>query len=55
MAFLAWIMIAITLVMKEREQIDKETLHVSMPPTLEAKPYQTMYAFGNHIHVSATE
>jgi len=37
--FLAWIMIAITLAIKEREQIDKDTLHMSMPPTLEARSY----------------
>lgn len=55
LAFLAWIMIAITLVMKEREQIDKNTLHMSMPPTLEARFYLTIYAFGNHIRVYATE
>jgi hypothetical protein len=28
LAFPAWIMIAITLVMKEREQIDKDIAHV---------------------------
>ncbi len=26
-----------------------------MPPTLEVRSYQTMYAFGNHIRVSSAE
>jgi hypothetical protein len=26
-----------------------------MPPTLEAKSHQTMWAFGNHIHVSSAK
>ncbi|CAM6062576.1 unnamed protein product [Sphagnum tenellum] len=41
--------------MKEGETIDKYTLHVSMPPTLEARSYRTMFAFGNHFHVSNVE
>jgi hypothetical protein len=38
--------------MKERETIEKDVLHMSMPPTLEVRSYRTMFAFGNHIHVS---
>jgi hypothetical protein len=26
-----------------------------MPPTFNAKSYQTMWAFGNHLHVSSVE
>jgi hypothetical protein len=49
-------MIAITLIMKEREQIDKDTFHMSMPPTLEARSYFWYdLAFGNHICVFAIE
>jgi ATP-dependent phosphoenolpyruvate carboxykinase len=28
---------------------------MSMPPTLEVRSYQSMYAFGNHIHVASVE
>jgi hypothetical protein len=41
--------------MKEGETIDKYTLHMSIPPTLEARSYQIMFAFGNHIRVSNVE
>jgi hypothetical protein len=37
------------------DTIDKNIMHVSMPPTLEAISYQTMYSYGNHIHVSSVE
>ncbi len=45
----------IVLGIKDGEHVDKDTLHMSMPPTLEARSYQTMYVFGNHIHVSSVE
>jgi hypothetical protein len=41
--------------MKQGETIDKYTLHMSMPPTLEARSYRTMFVFGNHICVSNVE
>jgi hypothetical protein len=28
---------------------------MSMPPTLEANPYQAMWAYSNYIHVSSVE
>jgi len=31
--------------------IDQETIHMSMSLTLEGRSYQSMYAFGNHIHM----
>jgi hypothetical protein len=40
---------------KDGVYIDKDTLHMSMAPTLEARSYRTMYAFGNCIHVSSAE
>ncbi len=46
---------AVVLAMKEGETIEKDVLHMSMPPTLEARLYQTMFAFGNQIHVSSVE
>jgi len=53
--FLEWIRIAITSAIKDGEQIDKDTLHISMPPTLEVRSYQAMYAFDNHIHVPSAK
>jgi hypothetical protein len=50
--FRIWIKIAITSIFKEENEIDKNMLHMFMPPTLEAKSYQIMYVFSNHIHVS---
>jgi hypothetical protein len=41
--------------MKEGETIDKNTIHIPMPPTLEVRLYQTMFAFCNHICVSSVE
>jgi hypothetical protein len=37
------------------DTIDKDITPMSMPPTLEAISYQTMYSYGNHIHVSSVE
>lgn len=53
--FLERIRTTIVLGIKDGEQIDKDTLHMSMPPPLEARSYRTMYAFGNCIHVSNVE
>jgi hypothetical protein len=36
---------------KDGEIIDKDVVHMSMSPTLEASTYHVMYAFGNHLHV----
>jgi len=41
--------------MKEGETIKKDVLHISMPPTCEARSDQVMFVFGNHIHVSNVE
>jgi hypothetical protein len=35
--------------------IEKDVVHMLMPPTFEVKSYQAMWAFGNHIHVSNAE
>ncbi len=53
--FSTWVRNDVVSTMKEGETIDKYTLHMSMPPTLEARLYQTMFAFGNHIRVSNVE
>jgi hypothetical protein len=47
--------IAITSSMEHVETIDKDVVHMSMPPTMEARAYRTMYDYGNHIHVSNVE
>jgi len=41
--FLEQIRTTIVLGIKDGEHVDKDTLHMSMPPTLEARSYQTMY------------
>jgi hypothetical protein len=50
--FHVWIKNVITSSIKEEDNIDKNMLHMFVPPTLEARSYRIMYVFGNHIHVS---
>jgi hypothetical protein len=40
---------------KEGETIEKDVVHMFMPPTFEARSYQVMWVFGNHIHVSSAK
>ncbi len=51
--FLEWIRNSITTTVKEENKIEKDAMHVSMPPTFEARSYQAMWVFGNHIRVSS--
>jgi hypothetical protein len=37
------------------DTIEQETIHMSMSPTLEARSYPLMYAFGNYICVVSAE
>ncbi len=37
------------------EAIEQDVVYLSIPPTLEAKSHQAMWAFGNHIHVSSAK
>jgi hypothetical protein len=46
---------SITLTINDGDTIEKDIVHMSMPPTLEAMSYQTTYAYGNHTHVSSVE
>jgi hypothetical protein len=46
---------SIAYAIKNGEIINKVTMHISMPLTLEAMSYQSMYAYGNHICVSSVE
>jgi hypothetical protein len=50
-----WIKSSIVVVVKEGEPIEKDVVHSLMPLAFEAKSYQTMWAFGNHLHVSSVE
>jgi len=47
--------VPIVVVVKEGEPIEKDVVHLSMPPTFKAKCYQTMWTLGNHLHVSSVE
>ncbi len=53
--FLVCIRIAISIPIKDGEEIDKDTLQMSMPPTLTTKSYCLIYTFENHIGVSSVE
>ncbi len=53
--FLVWIRNAIAIAIKNGDKINKNMLHMSMPPKLQARPYRAMYAFGTHIRVSNVE
>ncbi len=53
--FPVWIKTAISNAIKDGEEIDKDTLHMSMPPTLPTRSYHLIYAFGKHIKVSSVE
>jgi hypothetical protein len=41
--------------LNDGDTIDKDIVHMSMPPTLEAMSYQAMYDYGNHIRVASAE
>jgi hypothetical protein len=50
-----WIRTTIYDVIKDGEEIDKETLQISIPPTLTTRSYNLIYTFENHIRVSSVE
>jgi len=53
--FSTWIHAAIIVAIHEGQDIEKDTLHMAMQLMLEARSYQTMWAYGNHIWVSSVE
>jgi hypothetical protein len=53
--FPGWIRTAISNGIKDGEEIDKDTLHMSMPPTLATRSYHLIHALGKHIKVSRVE
>jgi hypothetical protein len=50
-----WIKNLIVTIVKEGETIEKDVVHMSMPPTFKARSYQVMWVFGNHIRVSSAK
>jgi hypothetical protein len=53
--FSTWIRTAIITTIYEGQDIERDTLHMSMSPMLEARSYQTMWAYRNHIRISSVE
>jgi hypothetical protein len=53
--FPVWIKTAISNAIKDGEEIDKDTLHMSMPPTLPTRSYHLIYALEKHIKVLSVE
>ncbi len=53
--FPVWIRTAISNAIKDGEEIDKDTLRMSMAPTLARRPYHLIYALRNHIKVWSVE
>ncbi len=51
--FPTWVRYSIVVVIRNGYVIKRDVVHMSMPPTLETKSYQIMWAFGNHIRVSS--
>lgn len=50
-----WIRNSIVTAIKEGDKLEKDVVHLSMPPTLEDRSYRTMWAFGNHNRVSSAK
>ncbi len=48
-SFPTWIQASISSTINNGEEIDKDTMHMSMPPTLEVMLYYTMYAWQSHL------
>ncbi len=53
--FATWIRVFTTVTLNDGDTIDKDIVHMYMPPTLEAMSYQAMYAYGNHIRVASAK
>jgi hypothetical protein len=54
-AYEKWILSAISDVINDGEKIDEEIIQLSIPPTLKATTYRSMFAYGNHIRVKSAE
>ena len=54
-AYEKWILSAISDAINDGEKIDEEIIQLSIPPTLKATAYRSMFAYGNHIRVKSAE
>jgi hypothetical protein len=54
-AYEKWIISTIFDAINDGEKIDKEIIQLSIPPTLKATTYRSIFAYGNHIHVKSAE
>jgi hypothetical protein len=50
-----WIPFAISDAINDGEKIDKEIIQLSIPPTLKATSYRSIFAYGNHIRVRSAK
>ena len=50
-----WILPAISKAINDGENIEEEVIQLSIPPTMKATAYRSMYAYGNHIRVKSAE
>jgi hypothetical protein len=50
-----WIRASIASTLNDGDTIGKAMVHMSMPSTLEAMSYRTMYAYGNHTCVASAK
>jgi hypothetical protein len=53
--FATWIRASIVMAFNDWDTIDIDIVHMSMTPTLEDMSIQTMYVYGNHIHVASAK
>jgi len=50
-----WILSTISDAINDGEEIDEEIIQLSIPPTLKATSYRSMFAYGNRIRVKSAE
>ncbi len=53
--FPTWVRSLIIVAIKNGDVIERDVVHMLMPPTFEAESYWAMWTFGNHIHVSSVK
>jgi len=53
--FQMWFKHLVVAIIKDGEPIEKNMMHMSMPPMFEARSYWTMWMFGKHIRDSSVE
>lgn len=53
--FPTWVRSLIVVAIKNGDVIERDVVHMLMPPTFEAESYWAMWTFGNYIHVSSVK